>query len=315
MSTKRSTTGFWPRTNPRPSYPGVSEWIAHSLFAMFVAATKCTILTFLLQPVYHWVLDQFRQHAISNQLGLTLLLNLSHTIPYVLINGSFYLFDVFGLFQQYKMPRQEYMIPPAKLKLRTLLQASFSQLFIAPTATYFLVGYFVGNSIELDVPLPPLPTMFVHYIIAYEFNEWGFYFAHRLFHIPFLYQYIHKQHHEYVGTVSFAAEFASPIEQVFANIGPTLGGIILVSNNPLCVCIWLMMRLHQTYETHSGFCFKDTIWEKLGITHGSWAAHHDYHHSKNCGNFGSFTCDWLCGTMDSYIVSGGVDAYVKPAQD
>lgn len=78
------------------------------------------------------------------------------------------------------------------------------------------------------MPLPPLPTMFVHYIIAYEFNEWGFYFAHRLFHIPFLYQYIHKQHHEYVdwsliylvlsylisryvGTVSFAAEFASPI--------------------------------------------------------------------------------------------------------
>jgi hypothetical protein len=37
--------------------------------------------------------------------------------------------------------------------------------------------------------------------------------------------------------------------------------------------------------------------------------------SKNCGNFGSFTCDWLFGTMDSYIVSGGVDAYVKSSSD
>jgi hypothetical protein len=46
--------------------------------------------------------------------------------------------------------------------------------------------------------------------------------------------------------------------------------------------IWLTYRLEQTYEAHSGFCFRDTLLYKLGLTNADAAAYHDYHHSGNC---------------------------------
>ena len=50
---------------------------------------------------------------------------------------------------------------------------------------------------------------------------------------------------------------------------------------------WQAARLQQTYEAHSGYCFEGTVWDYLGLSHASDAAHHDYHHSVNRGNFGS----------------------------
>lgn len=43
----------------------------------------------------------------------------------------------------------------------------------------------------------------------------GFYWTHRLLHSKSLYARFHKQHHEYTGTISFAAEYAHPLEAIF----------------------------------------------------------------------------------------------------
>ncbi len=43
----------------------------------------------------------------------------------------------------------------------------------------------------------------------------GFYWTHRILHHPVMYKRFHKQHHEYTGTIGFAAEHAHPFEQVF----------------------------------------------------------------------------------------------------
>jgi hypothetical protein len=121
MSIKRSSAvavGFWPHTNPRPAYPGVSEWLTHTAFAIFVAATKCTIATCLLLPLYAWTLGQLRDFGVDSHLGLTILLNLSHTLPYVLVNGLFFLFDALNVLQQYKLPRLEYMHPAGRQRWR-----------------------------------------------------------------------------------------------------------------------------------------------------------------------------------------------------
>jgi hypothetical protein len=42
----------------------------------------------------------------------------------------------------------------------------------------------------------------------------GFYWTHRLFHSKYFYAKYHKQHHEYAGTIGFAAEYAHPLEQI-----------------------------------------------------------------------------------------------------
>lgn len=71
------------------------------------------------------------------------------------------------------------------------------------------------------------------------------------------------------------------------------------------------LRLQQTYEAHSGYCFRNTIVDAVGLAHASDAAHHDYHHTVNTGNFGGEYMDWLFGTMDGYVGGGGMEGYVS----
>ena len=69
--------------------------------------------------------------------------------------------------------------------------------------------------------------------------EWVFYFVHRLMHIPSLYGRIHKQHHEYKGTIGYAAEYANPIEGLAANFYPTLVGCMYTGSHPLVFYVYL----------------------------------------------------------------------------
>ena len=40
------------------------------------------------------------------------------------------------------------------------------------------------------------------------------------------------------------------------------------------------MRLQQTYEVHSGYCFRGSLLYKIGLTNSDGAAYHDFHHTK-----------------------------------
>jgi sterol desaturase/sphingolipid hydroxylase (fatty acid hydroxylase superfamily) len=37
---------------------------------------------------------------------------------------------------------------------------------------------------------------------------------------------------------------------------------------------------------------------------------HDYHHSENMGNYGTFILDWIFGTMDGFVERGLYDGYL-----
>jgi sterol desaturase/sphingolipid hydroxylase (fatty acid hydroxylase superfamily) len=63
-------------------------------------------------------------------------------------------------------------------------------------------------------PLPSLLSLFWQFFVCAFINDIGFYWSHRLFHTPFFYQRYHKKHHQYTGTIGFAAEYAHPMEQV-----------------------------------------------------------------------------------------------------
>jgi hypothetical protein len=66
-----------------------------------------------------------------------------------------------------------------------------------------------------------------------------------------LYRWIHKQHHEYTGSIGFAAEYAHPIEALLANLLPTMGYAVAAGVHPLVFVLWLAWRLEETYEAHS----------------------------------------------------------------
>ena len=87
---------------------------------------------------------------------------------------------------------------------------------------------------------------------ALLFLEFTFYWAHRLLHHPLLYARFHKQHHEYKGTIGFAAEYASVFEQLVATYVSTVLLPMVRGTHPLLWLLWLDFRLSQTYEAHSG---------------------------------------------------------------
>jgi sterol desaturase/sphingolipid hydroxylase (fatty acid hydroxylase superfamily) len=309
--------GFSPRMHPRPQYPG----IGHMLLSLgketfWQSGMLGLVLTLAVFPFYGQLVLFLRTRLGAygygtDQAVFAVVANLVHFLAYTVINGSFGLFDYFGLLQEYKLSRRAYMKPSGKLLLSTLLQAGFGQLVINPLALYYLYPSLVSLGMSgLDAPLPDNLTMFLTFCRAYLVNGIGFYFAHRAFHTKAIYAYAHKQHHEYSGSMGIAAEYANPLEQVFANMLPTLGGVVFWGTHPLVFCVWLFMRLQQTYETHSGYSFKHTALDRLGLAHADAAVHHDYHHAVNTGNFGTEWMDWIFGTEDFFVAGGMHEGYM-----
>ena len=107
--------------------------------------------------------------------------------------------------------------------------------------------------------------------IAHLHNDLGFYWSHRTFHHKPFYKRFHKQHHSFVGTISPATEFAHPVEDILSNILPTIGGIVFFGRPHYALWVWLVLRLQQTYETHSGYCLSGTWLDFVWITHGDEA--------------------------------------------
>jgi len=148
-------------------------------------------------------------------------------------------------------------------------------------------------------PLPAVAVMFRQFWVNAGLNEVLFHYSHRLLHWRPLYKRIHKQHHKYIGTIGFAAEYAHPVEQLLANQGPTIIGSIVQGVHPLILLVWLAWRLENTYEGHSGYCFKGTLLNKIGLLHANQAPHHDFHHTHNVGCYSSIFWDWVDGTLDA----------------
>ena len=225
-----------------------------------------------------------------------------HTFCYVLMNGFFWIAVRRGWFVGYEIPRKDAQRPKPELVRKTLREAAIGQTVTGPITAYVL--YPVAKSLGVPGMLDPLPefgTMYLAVLLAFVINDWGFYWAHRLVHTPLLYKRVHKQHHMYVGTVGFAAEYAHWFEQIAANQGPTIAGTLFFGRHMAIFWGWLVARLEETYEAHSGFSFAGTLPHRLGLTNADEAAWHDFHHTGNRGNFGAAYLDHLFGTMDAWV--------------
>jgi sterol desaturase/sphingolipid hydroxylase (fatty acid hydroxylase superfamily) len=71
------------------------------------------------------------------------------------------------------------------------------------------------------------------------------------------------------------------------------------------------VRSRESIEAHSGYYFRGSWADKLGLVFPDQAAHHDFHHAyRSSGNFG---CEWLDlvhETQDAYVAIGFADGYM-----
>lgn len=144
--------------------------------------------------------------------------------------------------------------------------------------------------LETSVPFPSPLKMAYQIAIFFVLEDTWHYWTHRAMHVfPTLYKNIHKIHHHYSAPFGLAAEYASPIEVLVLGLGsvgpPILYCAITKDLHILTMYVWIVFRLFQAIDAHSGYEFPWSLHHFLPFWAG--AEHHDVHHERFIGNYAS----------------------------
>lgn len=222
----------------------------------------------------------------------------------------FIIMDKIPYFQKYKiqghkMPTLAEQWQCAKLVLLSHFTVELPQIWLFhPTAQFF--------GMSTSVPFPSFMTMAYQIAIFFVLEDTWHYWLHRALHTPTLYKKIHKLHHQYSAPFGLAAEYASPIETMilaFGTVGvPIVWSAVTKNLHILTMYVWIVLRLFQAIDAHSGYEFPWSLHHFLPFWAG--ADHHDVHHEKFLGNYSSSFRWW-----DYYLNTEVGSASQKQAKD
>jgi methylsterol monooxygenase len=156
---------------------------------------------------------------------------------------------------------------------------------------------------SITVPFPPWWKILYQILIFFVLEDAWHYWNHRALHWGPAYKYIHKIHHQYSAPFGMAAEYASPIEVMILGFGtvatPLLYCAITGDLHILTMYLWIVFRLFQAIDAHSGYDLPFSLHKFFPYWGG--ADFHDRHHEKFIGNYASSFrwWDWICDTEQS----------------
>ncbi len=199
-------------------------WLIPGLFLFL-------LYTFVLPGVFWGIFTLLKHHCSDTSLCVISII-LSHHISFLFHTSILYIIRLLEIpwLEQYRLNSTW----PADMLPRSIKTLSLNYLIIIPLAEFTFAA---TGSIEsrLD-PIQPHPSeVFKHLMVSIIAEDIASYFTHWLIHKPLLYSMVHKQHHEFKTTVSYAAEYAGVLEYLFVNImatgtGPMIGPLGHVSN-------------------------------------------------------------------------------------
>lgn len=201
-------------------------------------------------------------------------------IPFMIMDKIPY-FHKYKL-QAQKMPTLKEQWDCAAIVLISHFTAELPQIwFFHPVAMYF--------GVEYGVPFPPAWKIALQVAVFFVMEDTWHYWFHRCLHYGPLYKYIHKMHHTYSAPFGLAAEYASPIETMLLGFGVVGSPVIVLSITGdlhiITMYVWILLRLWQAIDAHSGYDFPWSLRHFLPVWAG--ADHHDVHHEKFIGNYSS----------------------------
>ncbi|XP_073113202.1 very-long-chain aldehyde decarbonylase GL1-8 isoform X1 [Elaeis guineensis] len=208
-------------------------------------------------------------------------------------------FERTGLFSKYKIQRKS-NTPDAHGKC--IMRLIFYHVFVnlpVMTASYPAFRYM---GLRSSLPLPHWSVVLSQMLFYFILEDFVFYWGHRALHTKWLYKHVHSIHHEHATPFGLTSEYAHPAEILFLGfatiIGPALTGPHLIT-----LWLWVILRVLETVEVHSGYHFPWSPANFLPLYGG--AEFHDYHHRvlyTKSGNYSStfIYMDWLFGTDKGY---------------
>lgn len=170
-----------------------------------------------------------------------------------------------------------------KKMFKTAMVCLFNQLFINIPLAYFVWPMWSSMDFSPDT-IPTFNTFLKHMTVIAAVEEIGFYYGHRLMHVPWLYKRFHKQHHEWTAPCGWVAIYADPLEHVMSNLLPVMTGPWLCGSHVILYWFWLWLAVFVTIQVHSGYHFPFLPSPEF----------HDFHHLKFNVNYGVLGfLDWF----------------------
>lgn len=255
----------------------------------------------------NWAEAKWEQLYASGYDPIWVTTAISFVLHEVVYFGRFlpwWLCDFVPALRQYKIQKQKDNTRELLWKCFRMLMFSHiviqlpMQMLFHPTAEFF------GMKIH-GVHFPGIAAIAGQILLFMVFEDTYHYWFHRMLHYGPFYRYIHKQHHEFTAPFGITAEYAHPLETLILGIG-TIGGpwLYVYATGDLhiiTVFLWLIVRLFQTVDAHSGYDLPISLRRFLPFWAG--ADYHDYHHAVFLGNYSSTFrwWDWICGTDWRYV--------------
>ncbi|CAI5759283.1 unnamed protein product [Candida verbasci] len=230
-------------------------------------------------------------------LSTGLLFFLTHELTYFGRCLPWFIIDNVAWFRKYKI--QDTKLPSNKEQWECFKKVLKSHFLIESLPIWLFHPLCQQLNIIFDVPFPSWKIQCFQIAIFFFLEDLWHYTFHRLFHWNWFYKYIHKVHHKYAAPFGLTAEYAHPVEVMALGVG-TVGFPILYAYlstiydiPPLhlfTINTWIILRLFQAIDSHSGYDFPWSLHNFLPIWAG--AKHHDEHHHYFIGNYASSFIMW-----------------------
>lgn len=217
-------------------------------------------------------------------------------IPWIII-------DSMPSMRKYKLQEDKVATPEQQWKCTKYVLLSHFTVELPQIWSFHPICEYFGLATH-QVPFPSWTTVVWQLAVFFVFEDAFHYWAHRALHWGPLYKHIHKKHHEHSAPFGLAAEYAHPLEVLILGAG-TVGGPFLLcaltkNLHILTVYIWIVLRLFQAIDAHSGYDFPISMHNWIPFWAG--ADHHDYHHQAFVGCYSTSFRWWddIMGTDLSY---------------
>ncbi|RKU45864.1 C-4 sterol methyl oxidase [Coniochaeta pulveracea] len=223
----------------------------------------------------------------NDTLATGILAFVMHEVVYFGRSLPFIIMELIPYFNKYKIQNQK--IPTWKERFDCASLVLLSHFTVELPQIWLFHPFATMCGMEFGVPFPPAWKMAMQIAVFFVCEDAWHYWFHRALHYGPLYRNIHKLHHTYSAPFGMAAEYASPIETMLLGIGtvgvPIVWVAITKDLHLATMYVWIVMRLFQAVDAHSGYDFPWSLHNFLPFWAG--AHHHDLHHERFIGNYAS----------------------------